>query len=113
MSTDQNRQAYRPVIDTSTPKNLKEMLMNLPSDEQLLERVQNVAIEILKVKREEVTSGAKFIDDLGADSLDKVTLLMALEDEFKESISDEEAKELTTVGSTVAFIKRKTGGNRQ
>ena len=93
--------------------NVKEMLMDIPTDEQILERVRNVAAEILKVSCEDITPQAKFIDDLGADSLDNVTLLMSLEDEFDESISDEEAQELTTVGATVAFIKRKVGEKKQ
>ena len=59
------------------------------------ERVKKIVVEQLGVKEEEVTSTASFVDDLGADSLDTVELVMALEEEFKTEIPDEEAEKIT------------------
>jgi acyl carrier protein len=60
------------------------------------ERVKKIVVEQLGVKEEEVVSGASFVDDLGADSLDTVELVMALEEEFDTEIPDEEAENITT-----------------
>ncbi len=68
-------------------------------------RVQKIIAEQLNVGQEEVTMEASFIDDLGADSLDIVELVMKLEEEFKVTISDEEASKLKTVGDSIQFIK--------
>ena len=68
------------------------------------ERVKEIVIEQLGVKEYEVTSEASFVDDLGADSLDTVELVMALEEEFKTEISDEEAEKLITVQQAVDYI---------
>lgn len=68
------------------------------------ERVKKIIVEQLGVKEEEVTSEASFVDDLGADSLDTVELVMALEEEFETEIPDEEAEKLTTVGDAVEYI---------
>jgi len=68
------------------------------------ERVKKIVIEQLGVKDEEVTSEASFVDDLGADSLDTVELVMALEEEFETEIPDEEAEKITTVKEAVNFI---------
>jgi len=68
------------------------------------ERVKKIVIEQLGVKEEEVTSEASFVDDLGADSLDTVELVMALEEEFETEIPDEEAEKITTVKEAVTFI---------
>jgi acyl carrier protein len=84
----------------------------LASDE-LLERIKKVVIEVLRVKPEEIGNDSRFIEDLGADSLDVVTLLMALEDEFKESISDEDARTLTTVRATMEYISARLGEGNQ
>jgi acyl carrier protein len=61
------------------------------------------------VKKEEVTDNAKFVDDLGADSLDTVELVMALEEEFGIEIPDEEAEKLATVGDALRYIEEKAG----
>ena len=68
------------------------------------ERVKKIIIEQLGVKDEEVKSEASFVDDLGADSLDTVELVMALEDEFDTEIPDEEAEKITTVQSAIDYV---------
>ncbi|HMM45589.1 MAG TPA: acyl carrier protein [Candidatus Macondimonas sp.] len=73
------------------------------------ERVKKIIVEQLGVKEEEVTQEAHFVDDLGADSLDTVELVMALEEEFECEIPDEEAEKLTTVGQAVDYIKAHLG----
>jgi acyl carrier protein len=69
------------------------------------ERVTKIVVEQLGVKEEDVTATASFVDDLGADSLDTVELVMALEEEFKTEIPDEEAEKITTVQQAVDYIK--------
>jgi acyl carrier protein len=68
------------------------------------ERVRKIVIEQLGVKEEEVTREASFVDDLGADSLDTVELVMALEEEFECEIPDEEAEKITTVQQAIDYI---------
>ena len=68
------------------------------------ERVMKIVVEQLGVKEEEVTSEASFVDDLGADSLDTVELVMALEEEFKIEIPDEDAEKITTVQQAIDYI---------
>ena len=69
------------------------------------ERVKKIIVEQLGVKEEEVTSEASFVDDLGADSLDTVELVMALEEEFETEIPDEDAEKITTVQQVLDYIK--------
>jgi len=69
------------------------------------ERVKEIIVDQLGVDASEVTPEAKFIDDLGADSLDIVELVMALEEEYDIEISDEEAEKIQTVGDAIEFIK--------
>ncbi len=69
------------------------------------ERVKEIIVDQLGVDESEVTPEAKFIDDLGADSLDIVELVMALEEEYDIEISDEEAEKIQTVGDAIEFIK--------
>ena len=68
------------------------------------ERVKKIVCEQLGVKEEEVVSSASFVDDLGADSLDTVELVMALEEEFDTEIPDEEAEKITTVQAANDYI---------
>lgn len=68
------------------------------------DRVTKIVIEQLGVKEDEVTLAASFVDDLGADSLDTVELVMALEEEFETEIPDEEAEKITTVQLAVDYI---------
>ncbi|MCX4189259.1 acyl carrier protein [Methylophaga sp. OBS3] len=67
-------------------------------------RVKEIVVEQLGVNADEVTADASFIDDLGADSLDTVELVMALEEAFECEIPDEEAEKITTVKEAVAYI---------
>jgi acyl carrier protein len=69
------------------------------------ERVKALIAEQLGVKKEEVVNNASFVDDLGADSLDTVELVMALEEEFDTEIPDEEAEKITTVQAAIDFIQ--------
>lgn len=69
--------------------------------------VRKITIEKLGVKPEEVTLDAKFIDDLGADSLDTVELVMALEEKFEIEVPDEDAEKLDTIGKSVEYIEQK------
>ncbi|MCH9743234.1 MAG: acyl carrier protein [Thiotrichales bacterium] len=68
------------------------------------ERVKKIVVDQLGVKEEEVTADASFIDDLGADSLDTVELVMALEEEFDCEIPDEEAEKITTMRMAIDYI---------
>ncbi len=69
------------------------------------ERVKKIVMEQLGVKEEEVVPEASFVDDLGADSLDTVELVMALEEEFETEIPDEEAEKITTVQLALDYVK--------
>ena len=68
------------------------------------DRVKQIIIEQLGVEAGQVTPDAKFVEDLGADSLDTVELVMALEEEFSIEIPDEDAEKITTVGAAVSYI---------
>ena len=68
------------------------------------DRVKKIIISQLNVSEEQVTSEASFIDDLGADSLDQVELVMALEEEFGDDIPEDEAEKLQTVGSVISYV---------
>ncbi len=68
------------------------------------ERVKKIVVEQLGVKDDEVKNSASFVDDLGADSLDTVELVMALEEEFECEIPDEEAEKITTVQQAVDYV---------
>ena len=72
------------------------------------DKVKSIIAEQLGVKQEEVIPDASFIDDLGADSLDTVELVMALEEEFGTEIPDEDAEKITTVGDAIKYIEEKT-----
>lgn len=74
----------------------------------LEERVHAIIVEQLGVDEKEITESASFIDDLGADSLDTVELVMAFEEEFDIEIPDEDAEEITTVADAVRYIRDKT-----
>ncbi|HSB42757.1 MAG TPA: acyl carrier protein [Methylomirabilota bacterium] len=69
------------------------------------ERVKEIIVEQLGVEEDEVQPAAKFIEDLGADSLDTVELVMAFEEEFDLEIPDEDAEKISTVGDAISYIK--------
>ena len=73
----------------------------------LEERVAEIIVEQLGVSRDEVVAEASFIDDLGADSLDIVELVMAMEEEFNIEIPDEDAEQIQTIGAAIAYLKGK------
>ncbi len=72
-------------------------------------RVKSVVVEQLGVEESEVTNAASFVDDLGADSLDTVELVMALEEEFGTEIPDEEAEKITTVQLAIDYVNNNQG----
>lgn len=76
--------------------------------ENIAERVIAIIAEQLGVEPEEVTMESSFIEDLGADSLDIVELIMALEEAFELEVPDEDAEKLTTVGAAVEYIRQHT-----
>jgi acyl carrier protein len=75
----------------------------------IAERVKKIVVEHLGVDGGKVTEGASFIDDLGADSLDTVELVMAFEEEFSVEIPDDAAEKIQTVGDAINFIKENVG----
>lgn len=77
------------------------------ADASIEEKVKSIIVDQLGVTEEQVTPEAKFIEDLGADSLDTVELVMAFEDEFGISVPDEEAEKLTSVGEVLTYINSK------
>ena len=80
--------------------------------ESVQDRVRAIIAEQLGVKLEEVTDGASFVEDLGADSLDTVELVMALEEEFGIEIPDEDAEKMITVGDAIRYIDQKSAGTK-
>jgi len=74
------------------------------------EKVKKIICEQLDVPEEDVVPTASFVDDLGADSLDQVELIMAMEEEFELSISDEDAEKIATVQDAIDYITKAQGG---
>ena len=72
------------------------------------EKVKEIVVKQLDVSEDQVTPEAKFIEDLGADSLDQVELIMALEEEFGADIPDEDAEKLQTVGDAISYVEAKS-----
>jgi len=73
------------------------------------EKIKKIICEQLEVDEKDVLPEASFVDDLGADSLDQVELIMAMEEEFGISISDEEAEKIATVQNAIEYIEKNTG----
>ena len=84
---------------------MKEVTLGIMSSEEVFEKVKETIIEQLGVADTAVTMEASFLDDLGADSLDIVELIMALEEEFDMEIPDADAEKVVTVGDVVEYIK--------
>jgi acyl carrier protein len=74
---------------------------------QLEQRVTNIIVNHLNISQEEVIPEASFVDDLGADSLDIVELVMAMEEEFDIEIPDEDAEKIQTIGDAISYLKEK------
>ncbi len=81
---------------------------NFMAEKTVEEKVKDIIVEQLGVNPEQVTTTASFIEDLGADSLDTVELVMAFEEEFSVEVPDEDAEKLQTVGDVVKYIEEKT-----
>jgi acyl carrier protein len=79
--------------------------------EQVFEKVKDIIVDILVIDESDVEPDAKFREDLGADSLDLVELIMAFEDEFGGRISDEDARDITTVQDAVDYISQEMQGS--
>lgn len=79
------------------------------SDKTIEERVKDIIVDQLGVNADQVNPDAKFIEDLGADSLDTVELVMAFEEEFEIEVPDEEAEKLTSVGDVNAYVIKALG----
>ena len=77
------------------------------AEKSIEEKVKDIIVEQLGVNPEQVTPQASFIEDLGADSLDIVELVMAFEEEFGVEVPDEDAEKITTVGEAVGYIEKK------
>lgn len=75
---------------------------------QIAEKVKKIVVDQLGVNEDQVEPEAKFVEDLGADSLDQVELVMALEEEFGSDIPDEDAEKLTTVGEAIKYVESKS-----
>jgi len=73
------------------------------------EKIKKMICEHLEVSEEDVVPGASFVDDLGADSLDQVELIMAMEEEFGISISDEDAEKIATVQDAIEYVEQSKG----
>jgi acyl carrier protein len=82
---------------------------NHMSEKSIEEKVKDIIVEQLNVTPEQVTPTASFIEDLGADSLDTVELVMAFEEEFSVEVPDEEAEKLQNVGDVIKYIEEKAG----
>lgn len=77
------------------------------AEKSIEEKVKDIIVEQLSVNAEQVTPEAKFIEDLGADSLDVVELVMAFEEQFSVEVPDEDAEKLQTVGDVIKYIEEK------
>ena len=80
---------------------------NFMADKSIEEKVKDIIVEQLGVNPEQVTPQASFIEDLGADSLDIVELVMAFEEEFSVEVPDEDAEKLQTVGDVIKYIEER------
>ncbi|MGD8736295.1 MAG: acyl carrier protein [Anaerolineae bacterium] len=75
------------------------------TDEEIFEKIKEITVEQLGVEEDKVTMDARFREDLEADSLDLVELIMAFEDEFGDEIPDDDAQQIKTVGESIAYLK--------
>jgi acyl carrier protein len=82
---------------------------NAKSEDEILEKLKALVIDRLNVEEEQIKPDASFVEDLGADSLDIVELIMGIEEEFDVEIPDEDAEHLRNVGDALAYVRRKLG----
>lgn len=87
--------------------NRKQEVLGL-QEEQILQKVKEIIVDQLGVGEQDISSGTTFADDLGADSLDIVEIIMAMEEEFNVEIPDEDAERIQNVGEVVAYIEQKS-----
>ena len=90
------------------PRTTNTNRTNLMAEKSIEEKVKDIIVEQLGVNPEQVTPQASFIEDLGADSLDIVELVMAFEEEFGVEVPDEDAEKLQTVGDVIKYIEEKS-----
>jgi acyl carrier protein len=95
------------LIDTASSIREEQKEENFMAD--LVERIKKIICEQLDVAEEDVVPTASFVDDLGADSLDQVELIMAMEEEFNVSITDEDAEKIVTVQDALNYVKKALG----
>jgi acyl carrier protein len=95
--------AFAPLSATAQPQDKYTLTMA----DNIIDKVRDIIVEQLGVNPEQVTPEAKFIEDLGADSLDTVELVMAFEEEFGIDVPDEQAEKLLSVGDVVRYIEDK------
>ena len=89
--------------------NMRGGELKFMSSEEIFEKVKNIIVDLLQVSEDSVTLESQFIDDLGADSLDLVELIMGIEEEFNIEIPDGEAEKVVTVEDVVEYIKENVG----
>ena len=107
--TQQKAKAIEPTVPQE-PETIKPTVPQKPGKNKfgnIKDKVKEIIVEQLGVDAGEVKDGASFIDDLGADSLDTVELIMAFEEEFDIEIPDEDAEKLTTVGDAISYLEKK------
>src|SRR5256884_9447226 len=90
------------------PRAINNNRTNFMAEKSIEEKVKDIIVEQLGVNPEQVTPQASFIEDLGADSLDIVELVMAFEEEFSVEVPDEDAEKLQTVGDVIKYIEDKS-----
>jgi acyl carrier protein len=79
------------------------------NEEEILEKLKALVIDRLNVEEEQIKPDASFVEDLGADSLDIVELIMGIEEEFEVEIPDEDAEKLKNVGDALAYVRKRLG----
>ena len=82
---------------------------NVKNEDEILEKLKALVIDRLNVEEEQIKPDASFVEDLGADSLDIVELIMGIEEEFDVEIPDEDAEKLRNVGDALAYVRQKLG----
>jgi acyl carrier protein len=82
---------------------------NAKNEDEILEKLKALVIDRLNVEEEQIKPDASFVEDLGADSLDIVELIMGIEEEFDVEIPDEDAEKLRNVGDALAYVRQKLG----